>query len=100
MLKKNVPAAYPAEALDQGVDSDVLMLLNIGTNGHMTSVGLLEATPPGVGFEEAALAAAQQFEFEPAEVDGHPMAVQIDHRFKFKPPPKAPPPAPAPPAPA
>ncbi|HXI56942.1 MAG TPA: TonB family protein, partial [Polyangia bacterium] len=92
-LKKSVEAQYPAEARDKGIEGEVALLIDVGADGKVQSVGIAEpANPPGVGFEEAAVAAAQQFEFEPAEVDGKPIAVQINYRFKFKPPTKAPPP--------
>jgi TonB family protein len=98
-LKKKVEAVYPPGALEKGVEGDVVLLLDIGADGKVTSVGIAEpATPPGLGFEEAAVLAAQQFEFEPAEVEGQPIAVQINYHFKFKPPTKAPPPPPPPPA--
>ncbi|HEY2903398.1 MAG TPA: energy transducer TonB, partial [Polyangia bacterium] len=94
-LKTKVEPLYPPEALEKGVEGDVVLLLDIGADGKVTSVGIAEpATPPGLGFEEAAVLAAQQFAFEPAEVDGQPIAVQINYHFKFKPPTKAPPVAP------
>ena len=49
-----------------------------------------------MGFDEAAMVAAQQFEFEPAEMDGKPIAVQLTYRYKFRLKAKAPPAAPAP----
>jgi len=49
----------------------------------------------GLGLEEAAVAAAYQLAFEPAEIEGKPVAVQIVYIFKFVPPqPEAPAPAP------
>jgi TonB family protein len=108
-LKKFIEAEYPAEARDKGISADVVLLLDITAEGKVESVGIAEpATTPGMGFEEAATVAAQQFEFEPAEMDGKPIAVQITYRYKFKltpkptapPPPLAPPPPGAPPAPA
>ena len=98
---KSVEAVYPPEARDKGVEGEVVLLLDISAEGKVTSVGIAEpASPPDLGFEEAAVVAAKQFEFEPAEADGRPIAVQINYRFKFKPPAKPmPAPAPAPPTP-
>ena len=109
-LKKFVEAEYPKEALDKGISADVVLLISIDAQGKVDSVGIAQPVdPPGIGFEEAATLAAQQFEFEPAEVGGKPIAVQISYRYHFKLAPKAeappPPPldtapvAPAPPAP-
>jgi TonB family protein len=100
-LKRFVEAEYPKEALDKEISADVVLLISIDAQGKVDSVGVAEPTdPPGMGFEEAAMIAAQQFEFEPAEVDGKPIAVQISYRYHFKLAPKAPPPAPVVTAPA
>jgi hypothetical protein len=53
--------------------------------------------PTGFGFEEAAVAAAYELAFAPAEIEGKPVAVQILYTFKFVPPK---PEAPATPSPA
>ena len=88
---KFVEADYPKEALEKGIMADVVLLLDINAEGKVDSVGLVEpAKPPGMGFDEAAMIAAQQFEFEPAEMDGKKIAVQLSYRYKFKLAPKAP----------
>lgn len=92
-----VEAEYPREAADKGIEAVVVLLLDIDDKGKVTAVGLAEpADPPGLGFDEAAMAAAQQFEFEPAELDGKPIAVQITYKYRFTLKAKAPPPAAAP----
>ena len=73
------------EALEKGIMTDVVLLLDINAEGKVDSVGLVEpANPPGMGFDEAAMVAAQQFEFEPAEMDGQKIAVQITYKYKFR----------------
>jgi TonB family protein len=98
---KFVEADYPKEASEQGIESDVVLLLDIDATGKITAVGVNEpAKPPGLGFDEAAVIAAWQFEFEPAEVDGKPIAVQLTYRYRFRlKPPEAPPAAPPTPTP-
>lgn len=99
-LVKFVPADYPKEAVEKGIEAEVVLLLDVDAKGKVSSVAIAEpSASPGMGFEEAALAAAQQFEFEPAEMDGKPIAVQLPYRYKFKLTPAAPAPAPAPPGP-
>jgi TonB family protein len=105
-----VEAQYPPQARAEGISTDVILLLSITAEGKVDTVGLAEPVdPPGLGFAEAAMLAAQQFVFEPAEMAGQPIAVQISYRYRFKltspaPSPSAvPPPTPAsprPPAPA
>jgi len=89
---KFVEAEYPAEAIEKGLETDVLLLLDINAQGKVDSVGINQGgQPPGIGFDEAAIVAAQQFEFEPAEMDGKPIAIQLQYRYKFRLKAKAPP---------
>jgi TonB family protein len=82
---KFVEADYPPEATAKGIEADVVLLLDINAQGKVDSASIAEpATPAGMGFDEAALVAAQQFEFEPAEVQGKPIAVQLSYRYKFR----------------
>lgn len=95
-------AEYPKVAAERGIEAEVVLLLDINATGQVEAVGIVEpATPGGMGFDEAAMVAAQQFEFEPAELDGKPVAVQLAYRYKFTlSPQEQPPPAPAPTLPA
>ena len=96
---KFVEAEYPKEAQEKGLEADVILLLDINAEGKVDSVGIVTpAEPPNMGFDEAAMVAAQQFEFEPAEMDGQKIAVQISYKYKFRLKPKAPPAPAAPPA--
>jgi len=82
---KFVEAEYPAEAAAAGVEADVILLLDIDAEGFVTAVGIdTPADPPGMGFDEAAMLVAQEWEFEPAELDGKAIAVQITYRYKFR----------------
>ncbi len=103
---KFVTPDYPLEAKEKHIEAEVVLLLDIDETGKVASVGLSQpADPPGMGFDESAMVAGGQLEFDPAEVDGKPIAVQITFRFKFvlpkeepvEPPPveAAPPPAPS-----
>ena len=80
-----VEAEYPKQAAEQGIEAVVGLLLDINAQGRVDSASVTEpATPAGLGFDEAALIAAQQFEFEPAELDGKPIAVQLSYRYRFQ----------------
>lgn len=75
-------AEYPAEALAEGLEADVLLQLDIDATGAVTAVEVLE--PVGAyGFDEAAVAAARQFRFSPAEAGGAPVPVRIQYRYSF-----------------
>lgn len=86
---KFVQAEYPREAAEKGIETEVIVLLDINAEGKVDGAAVAEpVNPPGLGFEEAAVLAAQQLEFEPAEMDGKKIPVQIKFSFKFKLPPK------------
>ena len=82
-IKKPVEPVYPPEALDGGVAGDVTLTIDIAADGHVTAVSV--ATPAGHGFDEAAIAAAREMEFFPAEVDGKPSAIRISYTIHFQP---------------
>src|SRR5688572_23542568 len=63
-LSKFAQAAYPAEAQAKGIEAEVVLALDIDANGKVSVAEVVE--PAGHGFDEAARAAALQFEFEPA----------------------------------
>ena len=86
-VKKNGGAAYPKQALDEGISSlvEVKLVLDIDANGTVTKAVVEE--PAGHGFDEAAVAAAKALEFEPAKRDGTPIAARIRFAYRFTPPP-------------
>ncbi len=59
---------YPPTALAAGKTAKVKVRIHIDATGTVTKVDVLE--PVGDGFDEAAVAAALQYVFEPAEIDG------------------------------
>ncbi|MEP6652130.1 MAG: TonB family protein [Myxococcales bacterium] len=80
-----VVAAYPPEAQAKRIEADVTLLLDLDVDGNVTHVEVQKpAAPAGYGFEEAAAAAAIQFHFEPAEIDGKPIAVQVPYIYRFR----------------
>jgi len=87
VVKNDRGAAYPKQALDEGVaaPADVQLLLDVDVNGRVTRA--VVDTPAGHGFDEAAQAAAQALEFEPATRDGKPVPSRIRYLFRFVPPP-------------
>lgn len=88
------PAAYPPEALAQGLQADVATLVDIAADGSVAGVTLEKGASPE--FDAAALAAIRTFRFSPAEIDGKPAPVRIRYVYHFviekKPAQAAPPP--------
>jgi TonB family protein len=67
-LLRAVAPDYPPAALAAGKTAKVKVRIHIDATGAVTKVDVLE--PVGDGFDEAAVAAAKQYAFEPAEIDG------------------------------
>jgi len=80
-IVESVEAEYPPEAKAEGITGEVVLAIDIGADGSVTGAQVIE--PAGHGFDEAALAAVQQFRFSPAEFDDVPTAVQIEYRYRF-----------------
>ncbi|MEY4550450.1 MAG: hypothetical protein RL685_6645, partial [Pseudomonadota bacterium] len=76
-----VDAPYPKEAMDAGLAAEVMLRLRVEADGSVSETEVLQ--PAGHGFDEAAVAAARQFRFEPAQRDGKPIAARIPFRYSF-----------------
>ncbi|HSO40751.1 MAG TPA: energy transducer TonB, partial [Labilithrix sp.] len=74
----------------------VILTIEISATGVVTNVAVAESGGPD--FDAAAVAAARQFVFEPAEVDDRPAPSKVTYRYAFvlKAPPEPAVPAPAP----
>jgi TonB family protein len=95
LLSHFVEASPPAALAEVG-RADVTLAIDIDEAGKVTAVEVVQTA--GTDFDEAALAAARQFEFQPGEFEGKPVPVRITYRYHFAmkpaPPPSAPPSAP------
>lgn len=80
-LVKFVDAEYPAAKKAAGVSAAVILTIDITPTGAVKEVSV--ATSAGDDFDAAAVDAARRFEFEPAEVDGKPVAAKITYRYSF-----------------
>lgn len=81
VLLRQVEAAYPPDAAAQQLEGTVVMLIDISETGAVTAVEVSQ--PAGHGFDEAAVEAVKQFQFEPAEVDNVPAPVRIQYAYQF-----------------
>lgn len=88
VLVEFASAEYPAEAKAAGLDGDVVLAISIDKEGKVTNVEVLE--PAGHGFDEAAVAAARKFVFEPARRGDRPVASKIAYKYHFHAEPAAP----------
>lgn len=76
-----VPAEYPRDRHDAGITARVLLSLEVGDDGKVGNVEVLESA--SADFDSAAVAAARQFLFTPAEAGGQPIPVKITYRYDF-----------------
>jgi len=81
VLTKFVPAVYPPEAEKAGLQADVILLIDVDEKGQVTRVEVTATA--GHGFDEAATAAAQQFEFSPGRAGDEPVPVRITYKYRF-----------------
>jgi TonB family protein len=72
---------YPPEAAAAGLEAAVKVRLTIDATGAVTDVAVVE--PAGHGFDQAAVAAARQYRFKPAESDGVPGAITVETTIRF-----------------
>jgi TonB family protein len=91
-----VPPVYPPAALEAGLQGTVGVELTIGREGRVADARIVKSA--GV-FDEPALAAVRQWEFEPTIVDGRAVAAIHTVSVPFSPP-ERPKPQPAPTEPA
>jgi len=81
---KQVNARYPEAARTLGATGKVVVRVMVGTDGKVkTAVVISSFGNPAC--EEAALAAARQWEFDPAKKDGVPFEQNMAIPFTFKP---------------
>ncbi len=72
---------YPPAALAAGRQAKVKVKIHIDNTGIVSSVDVVDKI--GDGFDEAAVAAALQYVFDPAEIDGKPGAITVETTINF-----------------
>jgi TonB family protein len=80
-LLQAVAPDYPPAALEAGKQAKVRVRIHIDDAGLVSKVDVLQ--PVGDGFDEAAVTAAMQYVFEPAEIDGKPGAIAVETTINF-----------------
>ncbi len=81
-LIRFVEAAYPETEGEEPEERVVELDIVVGKDGLVTEATVLLSA--GEAFDEAALAAARQFVFEPARTDWEPIASRIRYRYVFE----------------
>jgi TonB family protein len=81
-LIRFVEAAHPEADDEEPTEAVVELDIVVGRDGLVTEVSV--ARSAGEAFDEAALAAARQFVFEPARKNWEPIAARIRYRYVFE----------------
>lgn len=81
-LKKFVEPVYPESEKAAGRKTSVALALSIDADGKVVDAVVVGSA--GDAFDAAAVSAARQLEFEPAEIDGVPSPVRIQYRYDFE----------------
>src|SRR5581483_1216002 len=84
-----VEAEIPPELADRG-HAEVTLTIDLDDKGRVGAVAVAQSA--GKVFDEAAIAAAKQFEFSPGVAGGKPVPVRITYVYKFVYKPAPPPP--------
>lgn len=77
---KSVAPVYPPEAQAQGLRGIVILELVVDTEGRVASADVVRSVPP---FDESALTAVRQWEYEVTKVDGRPVRVKMTVPISF-----------------
>jgi TonB family protein len=80
-LLEYIQAPYPEKAKEEGLEGVVLLLIEIDEVGDVSFIEVLQSA--GEEFDAAAIAAAWQFVFSPAEDANGPTPVQIEFEYGF-----------------
>lgn len=80
-LLQFVEARYPEDKKAAQITSQVVLSIEIGADGKVGGVEVVKSG--GADFDAAAVEAARQFVFQPAEIDDQPAPVKITYRYDF-----------------
>ncbi len=81
-IQENV--RYPEKAKEAGVEGKVYVIAVIDTNGRVEKAWVEDCFAPGLGLEQAAVAAVRATRFKPAKYRGKPAPAQIGIPVIFK----------------
>jgi TonB family protein len=77
-----VKPAYPESEQAAGIQGYVVMEARIGTDGRLASLKVLNSVDPAL--DQAAIAAVQQWQYEPTLLNGRPVEVTTSITVNFK----------------
>jgi protein TonB len=79
---RRVAADYPTELRKRGITGLVRLSILVGADGSVQDVRVESSDPEGL-FDQAAVGAVRQWEFNPARYQGQPVPIRIILPFRF-----------------
>ena len=79
---QTVRASYPPMALRMGIEADVVLKIQVDTEGRVIKAEIIKSA--GIGFDEEAVRAVRQFRFEPAQKDGKKVPSELTYIYRFR----------------
>jgi protein TonB len=79
-----VEPAYPPAAQAAGFEGSVAVAAVVNADGSVGVVEVVESSSPRLGFEDAAMDAIKQWQFEPARENGEPVDSVYAYVFHFR----------------
>lgn len=86
LINQSVPT-YPTGAMRQRREGWAEVRLTVDQNGRVVDAAVIDESPRGYGFGEAAVQAVEQWQFEPFTRNGQPVRHEIQTGFDFTDPP-------------
>jgi protein TonB len=74
---------YPAKARERGIEGLVVLRIKVSERGQVEQVRVIESEPKGV-FDMVAIAAVNDWTFDPARYQGQAVAVSVSQRIPFR----------------
>ncbi|AKS41514.1 M56 family metallopeptidase [Wenzhouxiangella marina] len=74
---------YPVSAFNERIEGEVQLEFRVRTDGSVDQIQILNSAPDGV-FDDAAVRALAQWKFEPAMLDGQPIARRATQVMEFR----------------
>ncbi|OQX85991.1 MAG: hypothetical protein B6D63_01040 [Candidatus Latescibacteria bacterium 4484_7] len=83
VILKMVKPAYPADALEMGMEGYVLVEVYVDKNGKVGGAWVRSSYGP-ISFEKSALDAVKQFVFDPIKENGKPISFWVSFLIRFR----------------
>jgi periplasmic protein TonB len=81
---RRVPPVYPSWGKQAGIEGSVTLQVEVLKDGKVGAIEVLKSLSAGPGgFDEAAVKAVKQWEFQPAKTGGQPIACWVTFPIQF-----------------